>query len=611
MATQAGLDRVAQINQTIATQGQAAPNPTAGKNAVTSSSSGANPHDLPSYNPANDPTTNVFDPKAPTPNIQPTENANGLPNIDTGQPNPKTVDATKFTTPNIQATPEQTAAVANATKQVQSLSAQVADRQKQGLQAVKSAGVAPATSQGQASTAIQQYTPGQSYDSTQTDLTLKEDPIFSKILKTYADAMDPKGQSDSLVQQYDSLRKSSGIDAINTELMNSKRIIDGTEDDIRSEITAASGFATDSQVMALASARNKTLIKNYNTLLDTKNSLNEQINTTMQLAGQDRTYAQQKMAQQLDIGSKLLDYRDKFQNNAKENYNNIVKAVGYQGLLQSTNGDPYQTSLIEKTLGLNPGGLQQLATAPKPKDFQFISGTQTQASGYFDKSTGKFTSLGGGGGSSSNSNTPGDVPSTLQPYLNTSSSGVQYIDASTLQGSASQKKGLIDQASALGLKVITNKNTAADLVNIKDANSKLDTIQNVMSNIAQPNWLERSLGGLGLTKLSTLAQSDPRKAAAGVMESVGLDVLKAISGVQGFRGNQAAIQQITDHLPKVTDTVDTVNQKIAYVKALISDREDAAVGENTKSQSDTQVIPPEQIPQGFYQASDGLLYPKK
>ncbi len=85
---------------------------------------------------------------------------------------------------------------------------------------------------------------------------------------------------------------------------------------------------------------------------------------------------------------------------------------------------------------------------------------------------------------------------------------------------------------------------------------------------------------------------------------------QAISGVQGFRGNQSAIQQVTDHLPKITDTVDTINQKVAYIRALVSDREDSIVGKPQAKAETAAVIPAEQVPAGYYQASDGLLYKK-
>ena len=171
-----------------------------------------------------------------------------------------------------------------------------------------------------------------------------------------------------------------------------------------------------------------------------------------------------------------------------------------------------------------------------------------------------------------------NISSAVAPYYNTSHSGVGYIDASTLQGTASEKTAIINEATKEGLKVITNKNTAADITNIKDAYSKLDTIGKIFAGIAQPEALARDLYGAGLTSLASMAQTDPQKAAAGALQSVGLDILKAISGIQGFRGNSSAIQQVTSHLPSIYDTTDVVNQKIDYINKLISDREDAIVG---------------------------------
>lgn len=174
-----------------------------------------------------------------------------------------------------------------------------------------------------------------------------------------------------------------------------------------------------------------------------------------------------------------------------------------------------------------------------------------------------------------------------QPYLNTSNSGVDYLDASTIQGTAAQKKAIVDAATSAGIKVITNKNTAADLVNIKDANDKLTLIGTILSGIDQPNALSRDLYGLGLTKFATLAQTNPQQAAAGALQSVGLDILKAISGIQGFRGNQSAIQQVTDHLPSIYDTDAVVKQKIEYINGLISSRENAIVGNSSSTDSST------------------------
>lgn len=176
-----------------------------------------------------------------------------------------------------------------------------------------------------------------------------------------------------------------------------------------------------------------------------------------------------------------------------------------------------------------------------------------------------------------NSN-PISVPTSVAPYVGTSSNGTNYVDASTLQGTATDKKKIIDEAQAAGLKVILNKNSILDLTNIKDANSKLDSVTSLLNDISQPDALARDLGGYGLTTLGALAQTNPQAAIAQSVPIVGLDVLKAISGVQGFRGNQTAIQQVQDHLPKATDTAEVVKGKVDFIRKLLNDRENAITG---------------------------------
>lgn len=172
------------------------------------------------------------------------------------------------------------------------------------------------------------------------------------------------------------------------------------------------------------------------------------------------------------------------------------------------------------------------------------------------------------------------VPTSVAPYVATSYNGVNYVDASTLQGTAAEKKQIVDQAQAAGLKVILNKNSVLDLTNIKDANNKLDTATTLLNDITQPDALARDLGGYGLTQLGVLAQTNPKAAIAQSLPIIGLDILKAISGVQGFRGNQSAIQQIQDHLPKPTDTATVAEGKVEFIRKLLTDREVAIVGEN-------------------------------
>lgn len=173
---------------------------------------------------------------------------------------------------------------------------------------------------------------------------------------------------------------------------------------------------------------------------------------------------------------------------------------------------------------------------------------------------------------------PVNVPTNVAPYYDTSNSGVGYVDASTLQGTAGEKTTIINDAQSAGLKVITNKNTATDLFNIKDANNKLDSIASILANIDQPSALSRDLYGLGLTKLAVKAQSNPQQTASDTLSSIGTDILKAMQGVQGSRMSQTAIANINKDLPTIYDTSNTVSNKISDLKVLLGDRENGILG---------------------------------
>lgn len=240
--------------------------------------------------------------------------------------------------------------------------------------AKKASGVKPPQESGAASGivagAITSMTPPTPPDTSGIDAQLAADPGYQQLLADRLEYANTINQGKSLLDTYNQLTKDSGLPAINAELLNTKRIIEGTEDDIRQEVQAVSGFATDSQVMALAGARNKQLIKNYNSLLDAKAMAQESVNTMVGLAAKDRDFALSSITQKMKIDEQLSTYRDKFVNNAKEAYNNVIKAVGYGGLYQSlaNSGDPSAVSLAEKNLGLAPGELKQLATYVKPED---------------------------------------------------------------------------------------------------------------------------------------------------------------------------------------------------------------------------------------------------
>ena len=190
-----------------------------------------------------------------------------------------------------------------------------------------------------------------------SDAFLQGDEFFTGLVKTFQDFIKPENQRTSLTETYKQMTKDSGVEALDTELLNMKNVIEGSEEDLRTEITKAGGFATESQVQALTNSRNKQLIKNYNNLLETRNSKEKYLNTLIGLESQDRESADKRFEQAFNMGSQIADLGIKMKANAVASLDRVKGAIGWAGILQATQNDPYTMSLIEKTYGLPQGGL--------------------------------------------------------------------------------------------------------------------------------------------------------------------------------------------------------------------------------------------------------------
>lgn len=203
------------------------------------------------------------------------------------------------------------------------------------------------------------------------------DSNFDSILTMYDDLMSPVKQKQSLLEEYKAMESSLGITGMNAELIDAKRIIEGTEDDIRNEVTAAGGFATDSQVLALANARNKSLIKNYNYLLEARNNAQTQLQTMMNLSIQDRQFAEAEFDRKMNFAFKVAEFKQKAVDNARSGLQSFITNVtalggnGYEALFKAAQS-PYEVGLIEKTLGMPSGSLAQSASLAGKTDTQIV-----------------------------------------------------------------------------------------------------------------------------------------------------------------------------------------------------------------------------------------------
>lgn len=229
---------------------------------------------------------------------------------------------------------------------------------------------------------------------------------MNPVIKTMYDAINHELSAPttftSFKDEFAKLQQEQGIPALNTELMNIKNIMDGTEDDIRTEISKAGGFATESQVQALTYARNKTLLKQANVLQQQLAIKNDYVDQLMQFSEKDRAQVDKEVERKLGLTEKLTKIQESMTNAAKDNYKTLVDKVGFAGLSQAFGGDAKGMAQAERSLGLPSGTLAneaflEMEKKKEAKPLQFVSGTEHQASGVFNPNTGVFTSRGGGG----------------------------------------------------------------------------------------------------------------------------------------------------------------------------------------------------------------------
>lgn len=291
-------------------------------------------------------------PDAPVGPTQPIDQ--GQTGINTNQPSPTTVNATPFT--------GNSGDVLSGGSGQGSGQTPVPSKFEQGFKQANAAigsGAAGGLSNTQGSALVQAYSPAKTNDA--SSLIVSTDPYLDTLAKMAQDYLSPQNQRVSLTDTYNQMLKDSGIQAIDMQLINTKNVIDGTEDDIRNEITKAGGFASESQVLALTNSRNKQLIKNYNTLLDTRDAKEKYLQTAIQLEQQDRQAADQKFNQAFNMATQLSTLHMQMQQNARQQMQWVAGQIGMDGLLKSTGGDPYYQSMVEQTLGLPKGGLTSAA----------------------------------------------------------------------------------------------------------------------------------------------------------------------------------------------------------------------------------------------------------
>ena len=375
MATAQGLARVAAINKSIAESPTASQGYVAASNNPTQAAmeGGAynNPHDAPTYSPTNDPTTKQYNPNAPKPNIQPITAADLQGNTNTSIPNPQTatIAPPNASNPDLaNAIAGKGSALTSAEMASSDTIAQYAKRYQQGLANVKASGLQASDTSGAASNAIKASLPAatQTAPTTTSNVDSHFDPNANPNLQQSTqdiiDFISPPAVRNDL---YSIMSKIQGQqDVLSSEQMqltNLNNIMGGTSDDIRSEIQATGGLGTDSQVMALATARNKTLLKQATYLQDQMQYQQSLIANNTQLMNFEKDMANTQATQRMGILQYQQTAQNNIQNAARDTYKTLMTA-NPQGLYDSLMANPQQAANFQAITGATPDMLKGMAS---------------------------------------------------------------------------------------------------------------------------------------------------------------------------------------------------------------------------------------------------------
>lgn len=195
-------------------------------------------------------------------------------------------------------------------------------------------------------------------------LTSSMAPILNSLNQVISDINNPAITGQSLQQEYNQLSTQYQLPQMNTELLNYQNIMNGSQDDISSELRAAGGTATQSQVLAMTSARNTVIMKQYTALSNQYTAAQQNVQNMMQYASTDQTNALARESQTASVTESMdsiyqnmVQMGMTMQQNNATNYRAILTAGGPDSLAESVAGDPTQQAIAESSLGLAPGTL--------------------------------------------------------------------------------------------------------------------------------------------------------------------------------------------------------------------------------------------------------------
>lgn len=296
------------------------------------------------------------------------------------------------------------------------------------------------------------------------DTVASQNPIVAQLYQLTQQIVSPQTTQQNFTEEYQNLSTQAGIPQLQTQLLNYQTVMNGTTDDVRAEITAAGGFATESQVNAIAATRNSVLMKQATQLEGQLANQQQYVSNVMQYSQADQSQVNTQVNEQTGLLETMATLQQSMNSNAVSNYQKTLTTLGGDyGAFASTvpaSMQPY----VENLMGLAPGTLSnpqelQILTNSSLKLMQLqISAQRAAVYGYnagysVDVPTPLSNTNSGVASGGSSGGTPTNLNQPISPFLSTSNqSTTGYTVSSQDTG------GLTQIASKLGVSVTALEN---------------------------------------------------------------------------------------------------------------------------------------------------------
>lgn len=196
--------------------------------------------------------------------------------------------------------------------------------------------------------------------------TVPSDPATTAVSQAYAELVKNNNNATnyentlrSITSYQNEISTGLGIPQLQAEDLNIKTIMNGSENDIRSEISATGGTATESQVEAMTATRNKTLVKQATNVENQLSIAQNSLSTYVSSFQADQSTVLTALKDRASNSYQNLSLLQSMQKSSVANWDKMLTAGGIS-YLASTIDEPSKRA-FESANGYTSGSLSNPA----------------------------------------------------------------------------------------------------------------------------------------------------------------------------------------------------------------------------------------------------------